>query len=71
MYMDDNAIHYVGLLPVLRMTSCLAIIGQAKAMPIGRILKVTRQGAAPGTKSDACDCLTDYSDTVGKTLQGR
>ena len=39
---DDSAIHYV--LPVL----CLPISGQAKAMPTGRILKVTQQGAEPG-----------------------
>jgi len=70
-YMDDNAINYIGLLPILRMTSCLAVIAQAKAMPIGRILKVTHQEAAPGAKSDVWDCLTDYSHTVGKTLQGR
>ena len=69
--MDDNAINYVGLLPVLRMTSCLAIIGQAKAMPIGRITQSDSPGSSTGAKSDACDCLTDYSDTVGKTLQGR
>ena len=36
---DDNAVRY--LLPVLWITSCLPIIGQAKATPIGRILEVT------------------------------
>jgi len=39
---DDNGIRYV--LPVLRMTSSLSIIGQAKATPIGGMLKVTQQG---------------------------
>jgi len=39
---DDNAIRYV--LPVLWMTSCLPIIGQAKATPIGHMLKVTYPG---------------------------
>jgi len=43
---DDNAIRYV--LPVLWTRSCLPIIGQAKGTPIGRILKVTHQWAAPG-----------------------
>ena len=52
---DDSAICYV--LPVLRMTSGLPIIGQAKATPIGPIFKVTHQGAAPRTKSDVYDCL--------------
>ena len=43
---DDNAIRYV--LQVLWMTSCLSIIGQAKATQTGRILKVTHQRAARG-----------------------
>jgi len=50
---DDSAIHNV--LPVL-WTSCLLIIGQADATPVGCILKVIHQGAAPGTKSDVYDC---------------
>ena len=45
-FTDDNAIWCV--LPVLWMTSCLPIIGQAKATPIGRILKVTHQGDSTG-----------------------
>jgi len=32
--------------------SCLSIIGQATATPVGRILKVTRQRAAPAAKCD-------------------
>jgi len=36
------------VLPVLRMRSYLAIIGEAKATPIGRILKVTHQGQHRG-----------------------
>ena len=43
---DDNAIRCVLL--VLWMTSCLPIIAQAKATPIGHILKVTQQGAETG-----------------------
>jgi len=43
---DDHAICHV--LPVLWMTSCLHIIAQAKATPIGCILEVTHQAAAPG-----------------------
>jgi len=39
---DDNVICYV--LPVLWMRSCLPIINQAKATPMGHILKVTHQG---------------------------
>jgi len=50
---DDKTI----VLPVLWMTSCLLIIGQAKATPVGRIFKVTHQGAAPGAKSDVYDFL--------------
>jgi len=42
---EDNAICYA--LPVLWMTSCLSIIGQAKAMLIGRILSDS-QGAGAG-----------------------
>jgi len=53
---DDNAICYV--VPVLWMTSCLTIIGQAKVMPIGRILQAIHQGAArTGAKPCAYDCL--------------
>jgi len=46
---DDNAIRDLGLLPVLWMTSCLPIIGEKgdANMPI---LKVTHQGAAPGSE---------------------
>jgi len=39
------------------MTSRLPVIGAVTAMPIGRILKVTHQGAGPGAKSDVYDCL--------------
>jgi len=38
-FADHNAIRYV--LPVLRLTSCLPVIGQAEAAPIGYIRKVT------------------------------
>jgi len=51
---DDRAICYV--FPVLLMTSCLPIIGQAKATPTGRILKVTHAGAALRAKSDIYKC---------------
>jgi len=37
---DDNAISYV--LPVLWMTTCLSIIGQATVTPTGRILAYTQ-----------------------------
>ena len=50
---DNNAIRYV--LPVLWMTSCLLIIGQAKATPIGRMLKVTQRTGSTGAKSDVYD----------------
>ena len=40
---DDNAICYV--FPLLWMTSCLPIIGQAKAMPTGHILTSDSPGA--------------------------
>ena len=59
---DDNAVDCV--LPVLWMTLCLAIIGQANAMPIGRILKVTHQGAARA-KCDVCDCLVRIRELEG------
>ena len=36
------------LLPVLQMTSCLPIIGKAKAKRTSCILKMTHQAAAPG-----------------------
>ena len=36
-----------GVVAVLWMTSCLAIIGQAKAVSIGHVLKMTHQAAAP------------------------
>ena len=52
---NSNAMRYV--LPVLGMTSCFHIMGQAKAPPIGRILKVTYQGAAQEAKTDVYDCL--------------
>jgi len=52
---NSNAMRYV--LPVLWMTSCFHIMGQAKAPPIGRILKVTYQGAAQEAKTDVYDCL--------------
>ena len=52
---DDNAIRYVHVLPVLD-DVILPIIGQAKATPIERILKVTHRGAAPGAQSDIYDC---------------
>ena len=51
---DDSAIRYV--LPVLWMT-CLPVIGETNATPVGRILKMTHQGAAPRAKSDVCHCL--------------
>ena len=52
----NTAICYV--LPVLWMTSCLAIIiGQVKATPVGRALRMTHQEAALGAKSDDYDCL--------------
>ena len=41
----------------LRMTACLPIIGQAKATPIRRILKVTHRDGSIGAKSDVCDYL--------------
>jgi len=49
---DDTAIRYV--FPVWWTTSCLSIIGQAKATPSGHTLKVIRQGAA-----DQIWCLYD------------
>ena len=55
-YSHDSAI--CCLLPVLWMTSYLAVIFQAKATPAGRILKKwLTGGAAPGAKSAAYDCL--------------
>ena len=54
----DSPISYV--LPVLWMTSCLHIIGEAKAAAlIGRILKLTQHGAVPMAKSDVCDSLVE------------
>jgi len=44
-FSDDNARY---ILPVLWMTSCLPIVGAAKAALPWFILKVTHQGAAPG-----------------------
>jgi len=38
------------------MTSCLPIIGQEKATPIGCILSDS-PGTEPGSKSDIYDCL--------------
>ena len=54
-FSDDRAVSNAR--PVLWMTSCFHIIGQAKATPVGRILKVTQQVAALGAKSDVYDCL--------------
>jgi len=39
------------------MTSCLSIVGQARATPTGRLLKPTHQLAV---KSDVYDCLVSY-----------
>jgi len=50
------------VLPVFGLTSCFPVISQAKSTLIGRILKVTHWGAAPGTKSDAYDCLVCWWD---------
>jgi len=50
------------------------IFGEAKATLIGRILKVTRRGAAPGAKSDVCDCVVSERDVVeppGRTTPRR
>ena len=52
-FSDDSAIRYV--LPVLWITSCLLVIGQA----IGRMFKVTLMGST-GAKSDVYDCLVPY-----------
>jgi len=43
---DHNALRYV--VPVLWMTSCLPIIGRAKATPVASILKVIHQETARG-----------------------
>jgi len=45
---DDIGIRYI--LWVLWMTSCLPIIGHAKARPIRHILRVTHKGAAREAK---------------------
>jgi len=45
-FSDNNAMRYV--VPVLWMSSRLPIIDQAKATPVGRILKVTHQGQNRG-----------------------
>ena len=37
--------------------SCLVISGQAKAMPVWRVLKVTHQGPELGVKFDVYDSL--------------
>jgi len=52
---EDNEIRSV--LQVLWMTSRLSTIGQAKAMPVGRIVKVSHQMAASGATSDVYECL--------------
>jgi len=57
---DDRAVS--NALPVLWVTSCFHIIGQAKATPVGRILKVIHQGAAPGGKSDSRIVLFVFYD---------
>jgi len=46
---ENNAMYYV--LPVLWMTSCVSIMGEEQAALIGRVLKVTHQGAAVEAKS--------------------
>ena len=54
-FCDDNATRYI--LPVLWMASCLPIIGQAKATPIG-VYSVIHQKVEPYVaKSDVYDCL--------------
>ena len=64
---DDNA------LPVLWTTSCLAIIGQATAVPTGHVLKITHQAAAPLVQCDTYTslvfCLPSHFSTaaVGST----
>jgi len=57
---DDNATSYV--LPVLWMKSRLPIMGQAEAMHIGCVLKVTHQGAEQGVKSDIYDWLVPTNE---------
>jgi len=39
-FSDDSVIRYVLPVPVLRITSCLPTVGQAKATPVGRRFKV-------------------------------
>jgi len=56
---EDNEIRSV--LQVLWMTSRLSTIGQAKAMPVGRIVKVSHQMAASGATSDVYECLVIYT----------
>jgi len=51
---DQHAIRYV--LSVLWMSSRLPTIGQASVTQVGRILKVTHQGAEPGAKPYVYDC---------------
>jgi len=43
---DDNAV--CNVLPVLWLTSCLPIVGEANATLIGHIFKVIHEGAARG-----------------------
>jgi len=50
---EESPVHYV--LPVVLMTSCMT--NQADVMPTECILKVIRQRAAVGAKSDVYDCL--------------
>jgi len=62
---DNNAISYV--LPVLWMTSCFHIMGQAWSLRRSELFTVTRQVAplncAPGAKSAIFDCLVVYVES--------
>jgi len=42
------------------MMSCLSIVGQARATPTGRLLKLTRQLAQHRVKSDVYHCLVSH-----------
>ena len=63
---DDNTIRYV--LPVLWMTSCLPVIGEAKATLIDRVLKLTRQGAVRGGRGVSSTIILFDSCDEGKLL---
>ena len=63
---SDNS----AILPVLWMTSCFAHNGPYGASVIGRILKVTHQGAAPGAKRDVNDCTVAVVHTVRQGRNG-